>query len=81
MTSIVVCSACGDPLTPGEALEVVTILTGAVRYVHRPQVAVRPDVPTGSCFHVVRPVNVDLIRLADPTGARFRDRLEMGRER
>jgi hypothetical protein len=81
MTNIVVCAACGDPLSPGEALEVVTIATGAVRYVHRPQVAVRPDVPTGSCFHVVRPAHLDRIRLADPTGARFRDRLETGRER
>ena len=81
MTIIVTCAACGDPLTPGEALEVVTIATGAVRWVHRPQVAVRADVPTGSCFHDVRPVNVDRIRLADPTGARFRDRLETGSER
>lgn len=81
MVMIVVCAACGDPLTPGEALEVVTLATGAVRFIHRPSVAVRPDVSTGSCFRVVGRVDVDLIRLADPSGARLHDRLEPGRDR
>lgn len=79
-TTIVVCAACGDPLTPGEALEVVTIATDVARFIHRPSVALRPGLATGSCFtHGVGPSRRDRVRLVDPVGAWAHD--EMGRVR
>ena len=63
-TFIVVCAVCRDPLTPGEALEVTAIETGAVRFIHRPSVVLRPGLATGSCFtHGVGPSWRDRVRL------------------
>ena len=71
---IVACSWCRLPLTPGQALEVVSAATGAMRYVHRPSIRL-DGIPAGRCLHLgTSTARGDRIALADPDAAREHDR-------